>query len=172
MAKWSLWLKRIEALNDRAGRIFSFLLIPLMVVAATEVILRYIFNSPTIWAWDVNIQLFGALIIFGGAYAFRHNMHVRVDLLVVYLPRRARAVLDLITSTLFFFSFMVLLVYSSLEGWNAFKTRERFTSIWAPPIYPLKMLIPVAIFLFILQGVVYSVRDFIMAIHPEAAKEK
>lgn len=167
MEKWKELARRIEALSDKTGRFFSFLFIPLMIISFTEVFLRYMFNSPTIWAWDINIQLFGLLIIFGGAYTYYYDMHVRVDLVIVCLSRRARAIMDLISSTLFFFSFSILLILSTQEAWDSFVIREHASSIWSPPIYPLKIMIPLAILLFLLQGVAHVIRDVLVMMHPE-----
>ena len=172
MEKLKGYMKRIDSITDFLGKLFSFLLIPLMLITSIEVVSRYIFNRPTIWAWDVNIQLFGALILIGGSYAYVHNMHVRVDLLVVYLPARVRAFLNLLTSMLFFFSYSVLLWQSSLEAWHSLKIREQFTSVWSPPIYFEKMLIPLAVFLLILQGGVQFTRDLLLVIYPGTGEKK
>lgn len=165
-------IRVIDTITNFFGRLFSFLLIPLMVITTMEVVSRYIFNRPTIWAWDVNIQLFGAIILMGGAYAYLHNMHVRVDLLVIYLPPRTRALLNLFTSLLFFFSYGVLLWQGSLEAWQSLKIREQYTSVWAPPIYFEKMLVPLAVFLFLLQGAVQFIRDLLFVMYPETGEKK
>lgn len=165
-------IRVIDTITNFFGRLFSFLLIPLMVITTMEVVSRYIFNRPTIWAWDVNIQLFGAIILMGGAYAYLHNMHVRVDLLVIYLPARARALLNLFTSLLFFFSYSVLLWQGSLEAWQSIKIREQYTSVWSPPIYFEKMLIPIAVFLLLSQGVIQFIRDLLLVLYPETGEKK
>lgn len=169
MQKWKSLVRRIETISDIVGRVSSFLLIPLMIFSTMEVILRYGFNSPTIWAWDADIQLFSVLILSGGAYAYRYDMHVRVDVFIMHLSQRVRAILDLITSVLFFFAFIVLLIVSSQEALTSFTLREQQSTFWFSPIYPLKMLIPVAVFLFLLQGVAYVIRNLLIIIHPEEA---
>lgn len=161
------FLRVIDTLNDNMGKIFSFLLLPLMVITTIEVIARYIFNRPTLWAWVINIQLYGAILVTGGAYTLLHNMHVNIDLLVVYLNPKARALINLFTSILFFLVMGVLLWQSSTAALHSFKIGEKYTySVWQPPIYPLKMLIPIAIFLFLLQGIAKFIRDFHSFIHP------
>ena len=172
MEKLKGFMKRIDSIIDFLGKLFSFLLIPLMGITTLEVVCRYIFNSPTIWAWDVNIQLFGALILIGGSYAYVHNMHVRVDLLVVYLPARARALVNVLTSSLFFFGYGVLLWQSALEAWQSVKIREQFTSVWSPPIYFEKALIPIAVFLLLLQGGVQFTRDLLLVMYPGTGEKK
>lgn len=172
MERLTGFMRAIDTMTNFLGKLFSFLLIPLMCITAIEVVSRYIFNRPTIWAWDVNIQLFGAIILIGGSYAYLHNMHVRVDLLVIYMPARARACLNLLTSMLFFFSYSVLLWQGSLEAWQSIKIREQYTSVWSPPIYFEKMLIPMAISLFLLQGAVQFIRDLLLVMYPGMGEKK
>lgn len=164
-------LRLIEAVSDKTGRVFSFLFIPLMIISFAEFSLRYMFNSPTIWAWDINIQLFGLLIIFGGVYTYCNNMHVRVDLVIIHFSKRWQAIMDILSSSLFFFSFSVLLILSLQEAWHSFSIRELASSIWAPPVYPLKMMIPLAILLFLLQGVAHLIRDVLVIMCPEGERQ-
>lgn len=164
-------VRRIEAVSDITGRVFSFLFIPLMIISFAEFILRYMFNSPTIWAWDINIQLFGLLIIIGGVYTYYNNMHVQVDLVIVHFSKRGRAIMDIISSSLFFFSFSILLILSLQEAWHSFSIRELASSIWEPPVYPLKMMIPLAILLFLLQGVAHLIRNVLVIMNPDGEEK-
>ena len=159
MSKTARLLLVIDAINDRVGHAFSFLLLPLMVITTLEVVARYAFKRPTIWAWDVNIILFGAIVAVGGAYNLLYNGHVRVDVIVSHLSRRTVAILDLVTAALFFFLMVILLWQTGLNGVSSFEKREVMTSLWAPPIYPLKMLLPLAVFLLLLQGSAKFIRD-------------
>lgn len=60
------FLRVVDTFNTWLGRIGGWLFLPLTVIIFLDVVLRYIFNSPTIWAWDVNVQLMGALVALGG----------------------------------------------------------------------------------------------------------
>jgi TRAP-type mannitol/chloroaromatic compound transport system permease small subunit len=167
MSKLERFARQIDTINEVIGRLFSFLLLLLMGIVTMEVIARYIFNRPTIWGWVLALQIFGAITVVGGAYAHLHNMHVTVDVVVEHLPPRFKALLNLFTSALFFFFIGVLLWQGSTTAWESLKTRESYTSIWQPPIYPLKMLIPVAVFLLLLQGIARFMRDLISFMNPE-----
>ena len=46
---------------------------------AYEVIARYVFNAPTIWAFDVTYMLYGTLFMLGAAYALHKGAHIRTD---------------------------------------------------------------------------------------------
>ncbi len=63
-----------------------------------EVIVRYIFNSPTVWVQEVSIYLFMWAMLVGAAYTLMMGKHVRIDLLFDRLPRKVQLVLDAVTS--------------------------------------------------------------------------
>lgn len=159
MSKTARLLQGIDTVNDRVGHAFSFLLLPLMVITTIEVVARYVFKRPTIWAWDVNMILFGAIVAIGGAYNLRYGGHVKVDVITSHLSRRTVAILDVATAALFFFLMVILVWQTGLNGLSSFEKRELMTSLWGPPIYPLKMLIPLAVFLLLLQGLAKLIRD-------------
>lgn len=151
------WTSKV---NDRVGRVISFLLFPITFITAFEVFMRYVVKKPTIWAWDLNIQLNAALIMLGGGYTLLEKGHVAVDILVTSIPPRLRAILDLVTSFFFFFGFVILLWYGWDVAWTSWKAREAMPTVWAPPYYPIKMLVPIGAFLMLIQGLAKLIQDF------------
>jgi TRAP-type mannitol/chloroaromatic compound transport system permease small subunit len=151
----------IDSLNERVGKISGWLIFPLTILVTYDVTLRYVFNRPTVWAWDINIQLLGALVVLGGGYTLLHDGHIGVDALVIHLSPRWRALVDLITSAFFFFGIGVLLWKSASDAWSSLQIREVYSSVFAPPIYPFKVLMVVGILLLLLQGVAKFIRDLI-----------
>jgi TRAP-type mannitol/chloroaromatic compound transport system permease small subunit len=149
----------IDVINEWVGRMISFLIIPMTLITTIEVILRYVFNRPTIWAWDVNMMLLGAFTVLTGGYTLLKGGHVAMDIFVSRLSLRIRALLALITSVLFFFSIGLLVWQGGIASGESFMTREQINSIWGPPLYPLKLLWPVGAFLLLLQGVAIFIRD-------------
>jgi len=106
-------LSTAENINHWAGQITLYL-----------VVLRYIFNSPTIWAFEVSNFLFGGIIILGGGYLLLHKGHVSVDIIYNRLSVRGKAILDLCTAPLFFLFVGVLMwqgidmFWTSLSRWE------------------------------------------------------
>lgn len=156
----------IEAFNHKWATFVSFFVLSTMVILVIEVVARYIFNSPTIWANQLAILIFGGFFVMGGAYTLMHNGHVRMDLLYNRLPsNRARAIMDLITSSLFFLFCGALLYKTVPYCWQATLNDERVTGlIWRAVIWPTYWTLPVATFLLLLQGIIKFARDLRVAI--------
>ena len=135
------------------------LLIPVIIaLVSTEVILRYVFNSPTFWIWPVNKQLFGILVLFSGSYTMLHKSHIRIEMFYDHMKGR----LKLIARLLYFLSFVlfvgVLIWQGALFGWDSFIVRERAVGGFRIPVYPLKLMIPVGAVLLLLQGLVVMLK--------------
>ena len=124
-----------------------------------HVILRYVFNRPTIWAWDVNVQLLGLLGVMGAGYTLLHRGHVGVDVLAEHLSPRARMILELIMSLFFFLAVGVLVWVVGRGAWTSLQVKEVYTSFWSPPLYPFKVVVVIGVLFLLLQGIVKFIRD-------------
>lgn len=150
----------IDQLNKSVGHAFAWCIIILTFGTSYEVFVRYVLNDPTSWAFDLSYIMYGALFIMAGAYTLSRNGHVRGDVIYRLWPERVQAGLDLVLYFLFFFPGVVALV---IAGWgygtDALRLLE--VSVNSPigvPIWPLKMLIPVAGALLTLQGIAEVLR--------------
>ena len=155
-------LKVIDAINNGIGRILSYFLFFFFLLLLMEVFLRYFFNSPTVWANELSQMLFGAYAVLGGGYILLTGGHVNVDIVYSRLGKQNRALLDIISSTLFFLFCGMLLVYGGSLAWDSLSRFEHSQSAWNPPLYPAKLAIPLAALLLILQGVAKLIRDILI----------
>jgi len=145
--------KLVDIATEKIGGAISLIALPIVFIIAAEVVLRYAFDSPTVWAWPVNRQLFAILSLFGGAYTLLHGRHIRVEVLYERFGPRLKLVTMVLTA-ITFFTFMGILVWQGyLMAELSFEGKESLTGVFTLPIYPLKILIPVAAFLFLLQGI-------------------
>ena len=71
----------IDRMNEAIGRVLCFSLIVIMLIQVMDVVLRYVFNNPTIWAMDMNTMLFTGASMLAGSYALLYDTHVRLDIL-------------------------------------------------------------------------------------------
>jgi len=152
----------IDTLNEWAGRIVAWLILPLALIGTAEVIARYVFNRPIIWSWDVGVQIMAVFVVLGGGWALLKEWHVRVDVLWGRLPPRKKVMVDLIIFPLFLFGIGVLLWQSASAALVSVQVGELYSSYFQPPIYPLKIIVVLGFFLLLLQGIVKFIRDLLL----------
>src|SRR3546814_19061330 len=97
---------------------------PMLAVMIWEIVLRYFFNSPSLWAYDISLFIYGGYIALGGAYTYLAGGHVNVDIIWGQLSPRGRAVLDILTRG-FAFLFLGVLFWVSLEITINSRSEER-----------------------------------------------
>ena len=161
-------LSAIDTFDHRLGKVLSFLIVGKMVVVFIEVIMRYIFNSPTIWSNEAVQFLYAGYIALGGAYALLHNAHVNIDIVYGRFSLKTRAVVDLVTSLFFFAYFGVMLWQGSIMAAKSVKIMEATASNWGPALWPIKVIVPIAALLFLLQGIVKYIRNVRFLTHRES----
>ena len=150
----------IESLSIWVGRAFGWCILILTFSVSYEVFVRYLLNSPTVWVFDMMVQMYGALFLMAGAYALAQDTHIRGDFLYRLFPVRVQATIDFVLYILFFFPGMLALVWYGAEiASDSWRYKE---VSWNSPariqIYFFKTLIPVAGGLLIIQGIAELLR--------------
>ena len=150
----------IESLSIWIGRAFGWCILILTLSVSYEVFVRYVLNAPTVWVFDMMVQMYGALFLMAGPYALAQDSHVRGDVLYRLFPVRWQARVDFVLYVLFFFPGMLALFWF---GWEIAADSWRYKEVsWNSPariqIYFFKTLIPVAGGLLILQGIAEILR--------------
>jgi TRAP-type mannitol/chloroaromatic compound transport system permease small subunit len=158
-------VKKIEPLLDafdtaieKLGKGFSLIIILVMAVIMFEVIARYAFNSPTIWAWPITKQLFGVFILFGGIYTLLHGGHIKVEMFYNRFPSKMKFTSRLIALLCALLFLGVLAWLGGVVASNSLVSGEYTSGAFRIPLYPFKMLLPIAATLFCLQGIVNFLR--------------
>jgi TRAP-type mannitol/chloroaromatic compound transport system permease small subunit len=149
----------VDTANEWVGRAASLMLYILVAVVTVEVILRYIFNRPSIWNWDIMKLVFAMICVLGAGYVLLHGKHVIIDVIVSRFSPRVRAIINLVTSGFFFLGVSVLVWISFQEAGRSIAIKENITSIWSPPLYPLRVIWVIGVILLLLQGIIKLVRD-------------
>ncbi len=153
----------IEQLSIWVGRTFGWCILILTLSVAYEVFVRYVLNAPTVWVFDMMVQMYGALFVMAGPYALAQDTHVRADVIYRFLSARGQAQVDLVLYIVFFFPGMAALFW---YGWEIAMDSWRYKEVsWNSPariqIYFFKTLIPMAGALFIVQGVAECMRCYL-----------
>ena len=160
-----IFLRYTDWVNARIGWLVAFLMCPMIFIMIWEIVLRYFFNRPSLWAYEISLFMYGSYIVLGGAYTHLAGGHVNVDIIWGRLSLRARAVLDILTSG-FVFLFLGVLFWESLKiTINSWQIGETTMTHWSPPYYPLRTTVPVGCFLFMLQALAKLIRDVLTVIN-------
>ena len=145
---------RIERLVDVVGECTSWLALVIVALMATNVLLRYLFNTGSVWAQELEWHLLVPLILFGCSYALRHGDHVRVDIVYGKFSARNKLIVDLVSAVL-------CIAISALFIWFSLHYVQQSYVIdegsqdpgGLPHRYLLKGLIPVGFALLLLQSI-------------------
>ena len=156
----------IDTLSEWSGRIFAWLIIPLVASLTYEVLARYVFAAPTIWAYDLSYMLYGAHFMLGAGYTLLKGGHIRTDIFYQNWSPRTQGRIDALLYLLLFFPGMIFFFWmGAQEGVHSLLIGEKSdASPWRPILWPLKLCIPVAAILLLIQGIAELIRSSHLAL--------
>ncbi|MCG8566961.1 MAG: TRAP transporter small permease subunit [Desulfobacterales bacterium] len=150
----------LEGLVRREGEISSLLVYPLLFIVVYEVFMRYVFNAPTSWGFEATTFLYGIHFMLGTAYTDVHRGHVRVDIFTAMATPRTQTILAIVTNLIFFMPVMTCMVIWSIKfSLVSMAGLEVNSTSWAPPIWPLKIIMALCFVFLWLQGIANLCRD-------------
>lgn len=123
-----------DTLSLVTSRMAMFLTAATVFVMFYEVVLRYVFSRPTLWANELSLWIASFVFLFAGQYAMQQRSHIRIYVIYDVCPRWLQKTADVV-STLLLLGFTFSLVWG---GFADAKTRllrmETFGTAWDPPI--------------------------------------
>lgn len=160
----------IDWLNSAVGKTVSWLTLLVVVVSASNAVIRKIFNSSSNAWLELQWYLFGAIFLLAAGYTFLYNEHVRVDVLAQRFSRRTQVYIDIAGVLLFLLPAAVLVFWLSLPYfWQSYVTHELSSNTGGLIRWPVKLLIPLGFALLILAGVSHVIKSvgFLMGKCPD-----
>lgn len=149
----------ITGVNIFIAKVAAWAIIPLFGLLMSAVVMRYLVEAPAIWTSELAQMIFGVYAVIGGGYLLTQRGHVNVDIFYGQFSRRGKAIADVATSFLFFLFVLALLNEAISLAMESYEKGETTYSTWNPPIWPVKMALPIAAILLLLQGVVRLIAD-------------
>jgi len=155
------FLHFVDRLSEKVGSFAAWLVVPLMLIVVYEVIVRHVFNSPTIWTYDTLWMLYSMNFLLGGAFTLLKKGHIRIDIIHDTLSPRTKLIFDLIVYAFIFCVPCAILTWVSVEyAWDAWASRENLsTTSWVFRAGPIKTVMPIAFFILALQSIAEVVRN-------------
>lgn len=144
------------------GRITMILIISMTAVMLYEVLMRYAFEAPTLWANEMTLWIAGFVFLLSGLYAMQQRCHIRIFLLYDAVPRWMQHLFDII-SVLLIVVFACFLVFGSYKQVfvNKFYKWEMFGTAFDPPIpATIQPMILIVVSLIAMQAVINLVSDW------------
>ena len=150
----------LQTISRKEGEWSSFMIYPLLFIVVYEVFMRYAFNAPTTWGFEATTFLYGLHYMFGMAYTDVHDGHVKVDIFTSLLSQNKQTVIRIITNIAFFMPVMACMtIWAAKFAYSSAIGLEVNSTSWAPPIWPLKILMAICFLFLLLQGVANLLKD-------------
>ena len=161
----AFFLRVTDAVSRGLGWVAMALLTVLIAVIVYEVVARYAFAAPTIWAGDMGYMLSGSAFLLSIAVTLQRRGHVRIDFLSARLPARARETVYAAFYVVAFLPLMGLLAWVAVEqAWRAYDTGRVVTGgFWAPQVWPFWSALALGLVAFWLQVLAEAVRHALAA---------
>lgn len=157
--------KTIDTIIDRIGQVLAYGVLIILVVITFEVVSRRIFNSPTIWAFEVIVMVFAAYVVLVSAYGLQKGSFVCVDVFSAKLSPVASRIAMLITYIIFFLPFVIGILPASFQFfWKSFSTDEHSWSQWAPVVWPVKLALFLGLLMLLAQGISEMIKSVVWLI--------
>jgi TRAP-type mannitol/chloroaromatic compound transport system permease small subunit len=149
----------IDRLSGLVGRTVSYVFLISVAVMVYEVVARYVFNAPTIWAHESTITLTAIGFAFGGVYTMQRRGHISITIIYAMFPARGRAILDVVNQ-LVILGYLGALIYGgAIVARKSWAVMETSGSAWNQPTpVVLKTALVVGAALMVLQASVHLVR--------------
>lgn len=133
----------LDTFIDWTGRLISYGEYIMMFVLIYEVISRYFFHAPTIWASELSMYVFGAVGVLSGAYVLKNDAHIRVDIFYGMYKPRMKAIVNIIAVFFILFWCYLLISYGWPYFWKTLMRNELSITTWRAPLWPIRLCIPV-----------------------------
>ena len=144
----------VDKIIDSTGKFISWLTLILVLLICYDVVMRYLFNYSTVAIYELEWHLFAMIFLIGGAYALKHDRHVRVDVFYHNLSEKNKHWVNLVGTLLFLLPFCYIAFTASLK-FVAFSLQFNESSAdpgGLPARYLIKGAIPAGVFLLSLQA--------------------
>jgi TRAP-type C4-dicarboxylate transport system permease small subunit len=150
-----------DRLSIAISRVAMFFVAFIVVIIFYEVVMRYVFEDPTLWVNEMSLWVGGMIYLLAGLYVMQQRGHIRIFILYDMVPRWTQRLFDLL-STLLICIFSAAVIYGGFtEAWQKLMRWETFGTAWDPPIpATMKPLVLITVTLIAAQAVANLIADW------------
>ena len=107
--------KFIDNFNIKTGKLFSWLLLLMVLLTCLIVILRYVLNIGFIWMQELVRFFYAAVFLICAAYTLAEDAHVRVDIFYSKLSKNKKNIVNILGSLIFLIPVCFITFYYSFS---------------------------------------------------------
>ncbi len=160
----------IDLVTDRSGRLLAWLALAMALLTTLIVVMRYGFNTGSIFAQELVTYMHATLFMLGTAYALKTGAHVRVDIFYRNFSDRGRAWVNALGGVVFLIPLSLFIAVVSWnyvsESWAMGEVSTEQGGIQA--VYLLKGLIPAMAINLLLQGIAETLRSTLVLVEGQS----
>ena len=141
-----------------SGYLASALFIAIGFIVSYEVIMRYLFNSPTIWVNEVSsfLQIWATYLAL--TYSFHKQDFIRITVIYDRLNQTGKKILDFI-SFIFIIIFSCFVVYYGwLIAYDSLKVGRTSSTILDVPSFLTELAIPLCFAFLVIRVILEAIR--------------
>lgn len=126
--------------------IAGFITLLMALVTTFGVIMRYAFDRPEHYSYEIGIFCLISSVSLALAYIQKQGRNLRVDFVSNFFPLRIQAaLLNIVVPCIALFYLGLLVRESWKDAWYSLSIGERTYSAWAPPVGPMKLIVPIGV---------------------------
>lgn len=134
--------------------IIAALLILFMMLSITyEVVMRYFFDNPPIWVFDISGFSLFAFTFLGAAWVLKREGHTKVEIILNILSPKMQLIFHCMTSFLALVACTVVFVQSLIDAYEAYRMGDLLWLAITVPKHVLLWFIPFGFLILCLQFV-------------------
>lgn len=143
----------IDTLNERIGKATSWLILAAVLVSTGNAIVRYTLDASSNAWLEIQWYLFSFVFLFCAGYTLLHNQHVRIDIIVSNLSKRAQTWVEILGTVFFLMPMAITIMWLSWPVFlDAYRSNEVSSNAGGLTVWPGRLMLPVGFLLLILQG--------------------
>ena len=153
MKKLLRFSRTVDTFNTRIGQVVAWGILAAILISAANATVRKVLNTSSNSWLEIQWILFGAVFLLCAAWTLLSNEHIRIDIVNGMLPKRVRDWIDVIGHLFFLIPTALVLTWLGWPFfWRSLMQNEQSTNAGGLPVYPSKLLIPLAFTFLLVQG--------------------
>ncbi len=153
------FMEIVSGFDEKMAVFAGWVIIIMMLTISYDVAMRYIFNAPTTWSFEINRYMLIMVVFFGGPWTLPAGGHVAVDIFTENASEKNRALMEVITSIMAIVYMMMFFMESTAFTLDAWRGNIRSTEYLGWPLWPVRSFLMIGSFFLMLEFIFRLIRN-------------